>query len=695
MLRTSAMRATGTIVLLLSLCPSAALSVSTDFWTVDSFRSMATGRPDGASVTHDGTIVCAPTFERSVVEGLDYVWAASLADGGPVYAVCGTPGRLVRLEGEDAAVLAEDESADFPALAVSPAGDVYVGSAPGGLVYRLSEEPELAAFFDSRQGYVWSMAYSPEHGLAVGTGDSACVFVVGEGGSEERVYASSQASVTALAAVDGRIIAGTSPGGLLLDVTPGSEPRALFDSAYEEITGIAADGAGRVVFSGTTISYDDVLSPGEEFGQSFGEGSVYALTPAGGAVELWYSDDAPITALGTGVDGRIWFGTGDRGRVYSIDDVGKVDVVTELADDQVLSIAGGAEGAVVTTGLGAAVYVVSRSPAAAGAYESDILDAGAAAFWGEMSWEAERPAGTSLAVSTRSGNTGSPDQSWSEWTEVGPAGEGRVRSPSARFLQWKAVLTSAGGRSPVLRGARVAYRTENLPPRVGQVTVYEPGEVNTTGNGVDGAASQTLPSGVEVTYSLSGGSRDRYGVPTLLRGVRTAEWSAADPNGDLLEFDLWIRSDDEEEWKLLAEELTRTVHTWDTASMPDGRYRIRVVASDGPANPPESRARGEADSGPFVVDNESPVLEGLELDYDSGTLVVRGDATDRLSQLSGVEVAIDYGEWQWAHARDGSYDSRGERFEVALEVEGEREHSVAVRAVDRAGNVTVVRRVLR
>jgi hypothetical protein len=50
------------------------------------------------------------------------------------------------------------------------------------------------------------------------------------------------------------------------------------------------------------------------------------------------------------------------------------------------------------------------------------------------------PAGTTLAVETRSGNTATPDSSWSAWAAV--ANGQAVASPGTRYLQYRLTLTS-------------------------------------------------------------------------------------------------------------------------------------------------------------------------------------------------------------------------------------------------------------
>jgi hypothetical protein len=214
--------------------------------------------------------------------------------------------------------------------------------------------------------------------------------------------------------------------------------------------------------------------------------------------------------------------------------------------------------------------------------------------------------------------------------------------------------------------------------------------VSTDSPGGGESVEQTLPSGVRVTYTppVSAGPAGPPGAP--LGGVRTIEWDAIDPNDDALVFDIWIKAEDERDFRLLVKDLERTLHTWDTQSMPDGLYRVKVVASDRKSNPAELACSDERLSGPFIVDNTRPTVTS-DVSRDGKSIVVSGSAKDALSAIVRVEVAVDYGEWKPAFATDGLFDSRTESFRAVVDDPGAGEHSVTVRAFDRAGNVAVTR----
>jgi len=640
--------------------------------------------------------VLSSEFEPVDADGAQYVWAGEAVEGGDIVVVAGTPGRVLLLGDGDAVELLSMETSDLTAMAVSSSGDIFVGTAPGGEVYLVTTDGESRLFFETGEGYIWSMAYSEEHGLLVGTGDAARVYAVDGSGSGTVIYESNDSSVSALAYIGGRVLAGTSIDGMLLDITPGSDLRVLSDTSFEEISGVVHGAGGAVYFAATTVSLEDVLEGSNGYGSGFGDGAVFRITPTGSAIELWHSADAPVTSLGLSHDGSVLAGTGSGGLVYSVRPEGGADLVAELDGEEVLSIRG-TDDVVVTMGAPGGVYRMGAGVGESGEYESEVFDARSTATWGELSWAADVPAGAGVELLARSGNTADPDETWSEWERVPGDGGGQVACSPARFLQWKASLRRGShSAGPELLSVEAAYLRENLPPLIPAVTVHEPGDVvRGAAGGMDSSPmTQTLPGGVDVTYSRNSSAPPDRELPVLLRGVRTASWDALDPNGDALAFDVFLKSDDEEDWKLLDEDVFgRTLHTWDTQAMTDGVYRLKVTATDRRSNSLESALTASAVSQPFTVDHTPPVFSRIDMASTPSGLEVSGVVEDSASQVLFVDVSVDYGPWVPAFAEDGMFDSRGESFRLVVEGLDSGEHAVSVRAADRSGNPAVVRRL--
>lgn len=682
------------VAVVLALLAAPAQPATTAFWSTAGFQEFASGEAEGTSVRADGSVVLAPSFEALETEPAGYAWAATRGPDGAIYAVTGTPGALIRVDGSGPETLLSMETADLPALAVAPDGRVFVGSAPGGVVSVVTPGGGSEVYFETGEGYIWCMDYSPVHGLIVGTGEAARVYSVRGPGEGEMVFESSEASITAVAVAGGRVYAGTAGQGLLVDITPGERPRVLYDSPYEEITGIAVASSGSVWFTASSILFEDVLDDRDDNGATFGDGSVYNMD--GGVTELWEAIGVPLTCIGLAGD-EVLVGTGSSGEIHRIDRAGGRDLVGSLDAEEILAIAAVDEEVLVATGRPGGVYLATSARGEKGTLVSTSYDAGSGARWGGLEVRAETPAGSRVLAETRSGNIEEPDETWSEWSPVEGGLSGGIESPPARFVQWR--LTLEAGRddvTPVVREVRLSSRTENRPPRVTAVVVHGPADAGAvTGPGLGGGmVSQKLPGGLEVTYT----SQEPLGsenLAALVRGHRTAEWQADDPDGDRLRFNLFLGVEGADAWTLLAEEVESTAYTWDTTSMPDGDYVLRVVASDGIDNAADESAVGERRSAPFLVDLSPPELGRFEVKVKDGSLVVSGSVEDARSPIVSVDIALDYGDWKTASALDGLMDSRSEAYRGVLETTAGGPHVVAVRAVDRAGNVGVGRRVLK
>ena len=83
------------------------------------------------------------------------------------------------------------------------------------------------------------------------------------------------------------------------------------------------------------------------------------------------------------------------------------------------------------------------------------------------------------------------------------------------------------------------------------------------------------------------------------KGYQSVLWSAHDDNDDDLTFAIYYRGESESNWRLLKDKITQHYYSWDTTSMPDGAYYLKVVASDSPSNPPDQASRCRARKRPL------------------------------------------------------------------------------------------------
>src|SRR5690606_25239005 len=122
------------------------------------------------------------------------------------------------------------------------------------------------------------------------------------------------------------------------------------------------------------------------------------------------------------------------------------------------------------------------------------------------------------------------------------------------------------------------------------------------------------------------------------------EWEAADPNEDSLIYTLEYQPDGSDRWLLIDDDLTQSPYEWQTRRAPDGRYLLRVTASDRPGNPGDMAKTTSRLSDPVLVDNGRPRLEDVEYELDGRNVTIRGVAADELSRVRSVAYYLDAAE---------------------------------------------------
>jgi len=319
-----------------------------------------------------------------------------------------------------------------------------------------------------------------------------------------------------------------------------------------------------------------------------------------------------------------------------------------------------------------------------GSYESPVHDTKLVASWGRIWWRGSGP----VELQTRSGNSERPDTTWSDWSASYTDARGsQVSSPKARFIQWRALLRAKGNArgDPSLDDVSIAYLPRNVAPEVLAISVLPPGV----------ALQQQIQVPVDPNIESAGLDASMFGLiaqapPRRLyqRGARALQWQAEDRNGDTLEYAVYYRSLNETTFRLLKEHVRETFFTVDGASLADGRYVFKVVASDALDNPPRFSLTAERLSEPVDVDNTPPVVRFAGQPQISGDHVrAIFDVEDATGRIKRADVSIDGGPWHEAFPDDGIADSQHERYSLDLLMSGDGEHTISVRAFDNSNNV--------
>jgi hypothetical protein len=397
---------------------------------------------------------------------------------------------------------------------------------------------------------------------------------------------------------------------------------------------------------------------------------------------VWSGNEEVVFDLATDSDGRgVLAATGPRGKLYAITPESS-SLVRTFDEKQVTFLAGGDVG----TNASSAVYRTTGS-SAAGEYVSPVKDTGRTSRFGAFRWEGETPSGTDVVFSFRSGESSTPDTTWSDWSAWQGGGHMlKVDAPDGRFLQWRARLRSDGDRIARVRRTEVAYRNRNAAPVIDSLNALEPAEILTRSGSSGGAnvLESTAQDEKGIFTSLEEPKNEGSPRRLLRKGFRTLQWKATDPDGDSLVYELSFRPVGGTKWLPLRADLRETNYSFDSTSLPDGEYVFRVTASDADANPGEGKL-ATRDSSPVRIDNTPPSLR--ETSRAPGWVEI--EASDGASPILEADYSIDAKRWVRVEPKDGLSDSPRESYRIALPPDSKGAY-VLIRVTDAARNVATL-----
>ncbi len=717
---------------------SALLAASTPtFWTVATQTDFLKGDVENLSIDGDGRVFVGPATTQVAETSAPFLWTLLAGADGTLWAGSGNEGQVLKVTRDGkTSTFFDAQEMEVHAIAPAPGGGLYVGTSPDGKIYHVAADGTSKTFFDPDDKYIWALAVAPDGALFAATGEKGNIYRITPDGKGSLFYKTNTTNVVSLA-IDkgGNLLAGTESPGRIFRIDANAKAFVLLDSSFKEIHALklAADGTiYAAAFSGqpggedrsapsisvtpaespsrapvptvsaeiTGITVVDATSGGGSTGSTPSrprnpKGAIFRIRPDGLWDTVWEAaDDWPFDVL-IDTDGSLLVGTGKEGKVFRLSgDPARATLLTRASARQVTSLVRDAQGRIVAaTSNPGKIVALSSGRAASGSYQSDVRDAGTVATWGAIRWRAAATAGD-VEISTRSGNTATPDETWSNWSKpYGVSGGDKITSPNARYLQWKAVLKSTA----VLTSVTAAYLPRNLRPEVTSITVHPPGTVFqrpfSTGeleiagfeeNTSDGRGPQSQGPGNSPAGSSS--PAPALGRKVYQKGLQTFVWKADDDNDDRLQFDVFYRREGETAWKPLKRALWDPILVWDTTSVPDGTYYVKVAATDAPSNSPETALVGEMESISFDVDNTPPVVELQPAVKSGGRSTVKFTVRDEQSAVSRVEYSLDGSRWRVAYPLDGIADSRREDFAITVDA-GEASGSVIIRATDAMNNV--------
>lgn len=717
----------------LSAAATLLLAAAPQFRLFVTAEDLEKGKSLGVTIDALGTLSLAPESTELHRASVPMLWCVATDAQGNILAGGGNPAQVIRLAPPSktsapstSIIFTADEFSVFALLARGK--DVFVATSPDGQIYRLDASGKAHSFYKPEAKYIWALAGGADGAIYAATGSPARLYRIEPSMRASVVFECDEQHLRSLAVSDdGWLFLGSSGNGYVYRLRPdGSQLAVLYDAPLDEIVQVlpadngivyaAATGQAAVAPpSGAAEPSETVVEGGGEPvpeaqaaaargeepvpaallpGAKKAKSALYRLSPQGQAKDLWSARNDRIQSAILERGGTVLVGTGDRGRLYRVADDGSRTLLVELEVPQLtalwpyqpatvqagLRLPGTSQGSVIVVSSNPGlVFLLERHLRQTGEYESEVIDAAVPSRWGAVSW-VEEGDGT-VEFSTRSGNTGKPDKTWSTWEAVdnGPT-RASISSPIARFLQWRVELGKKQEQPPRVKRVQVSFLQNNVPPEITQITIHPAGDY----------FPDAVKRGESDDAKSEGDSRPANnqgpGRKTFQKGAQSISWQARDVNNDRLQFALHYRMIGETAWRELAKNLQPAAYSWDSQTMADGEYQVRLMASDGKSNPPAAEATSEKVSDTFVVDNTPPVVERLSSKSAGGQTVVSFAAADALTRLKEAWYAVDAGEWQLVYPRDGVADQLLEEFHLNFSPMSGR-HTLTIKVLDANGNI--------
>jgi hypothetical protein len=746
-------------LLALVVYPHLLLAQGTRLWVQTRFEDFEKGQPESASIASPGYLEAGPTLRSVLLTPSTYIWDVASDSQGNAYVATGSPATVLKVSPEGASTkLFTSKDLTVQTVKVGPDGSVYAATVPGGKVYRIKpgqsglDESSATLVFDAatmahtassakpadQARYIWDLAFDAQGALYIAAGGPAAIYRVDvktDNPHPEVYFESDEQHIRCLLfEPNGNLIAGTDGGGLVYRIGKDRKAFVIYDAPKREVTALAESADGRLYVAAVGEKSKSPLPPLPVQGVAVATatitivtpGSVQAsssnglvpdgtevdeLSPQGAPRKLWASRDDVVYALRSTPQGLL-AATGNRGRIYRIREDGSYVDLARAATGQATAFANAPDGLYVATSNTGRLYKLSSQPSTHATYLSDVFDSGVFSQFGRIEINANDNGSTGdFEIFARSGNVENPERNWSPWQKVTP-NAGTAGVPAARFIQWKAVL-EPGAR---VGSVGVNYLPVNIAPVVDEIAV-EPGARATQAAPPSGQPQQVsinLPSAQNnLSYTQDPSTAPLSAVRD--RSAVTVRWSAHDDNGDELIFDVYVRGDDEKNWRLLRARVTERFYSFDSIRIPDGGYRIRVVASDAPGHILGDALTGERESDHFIIDTTPPVVTSLQGTLQGGALHASFVATDAISPISHAEYSLDAGRWQFLEPVGKISDSLTEHYDLTVPlsaiaartrsedepadarapVTDPQEHILTVRVYDRYENVSAAKTVVR
>lgn len=671
------------------------------YWDWPQGRNFSELERDGMGLNWQGVLVPGLSHRDVGPSGPEVYWDLAPDGQGGVLIGSGHGGELFRLDREGgSSLMAQLEGQEIFSTLVRSDGSVLVGCGSGGQLYRVQENEDPQLIDTVEGGYIWDMVAHPAtNEVWLATGSPAGVYRLTAKGVLEKVHDLNAQNCLALAfQPNGSLLMGTQGPGLVLKLDPQNPEKleTLFQTPQDEVRQFVTGPKGETFLLALNTGEQESSLDGSGNGGKNGKmppgllsllesgpvsnvakSALFRLDGAQQVLPYWSGNLDLMMAAWSPSHGWLAGGALAEGEsnctlhgltapsqsgvlaVWPGGDILDILVLEDGTQTDRILVAQAHPGGLTELGGQGHDFVYAQSPA---------LDGGQITEWGRLRWQGHDPK-KRLKFSARSGNTSEPDETWSEWKSAWKNRDQELDVPAGRFLQWRVELSGTGESEFEIKGVSVSGWQANMAPSVVRLDLEQVSDISLGGmlNGSDNV-TQSYRSGLKAEFSRnSRADRRADGArAAVTRPVRVFTWQGDDPNGDRLVYDLEYQGQGENSWRTILGKTQESIGAWDTSDVPDGRYQVRLTASDELDNPLAKSLKARLETGPVMVDNTAPVIENFRLQKSDAGFRVSFRVTDAMTSLAGALLYLPDGTRQRLDPVDRICDSLREDFQVEI-----------------------------
>lgn len=385
-------------------------------------------------------------------------------------------------------------------------GTLFAATGPKGQLFAINRAGRARLYWDSKETHLQSIASGPGGDLYVGTAPKAIVYRVLGPGKVRALHDFAGNEIRALAADARRLYVAVN----LIKADASSSMRF---PAWAKPKGTKIKTGGR--------PKRKLRLP--RLGAKLGSGGLFAVETNGSATQLYAVKKGYFTALEM-VRGRLYAAEGTKGRIISVLPDESAATAYDVKERQVLSLSLGGRIRAFGTGDGAALYRVGGRGGAS--YASRAYDATNVSRFGVISFRSSgRVTVETRTGNTATPDAGW--SGWKGVTRKGRLGgfdRGLVRSPAGRYVQYR--MSWPGGSKAVVHHVRLHFTVINRAPHWKSLTVggTSKGKTAVLKAGWITKATTVAPKQLKISWKVSDPDGDPLLYRVAFRAVGDVRW---------------------------------------------------------------------------------------------------------------------------------------------------------------------------